>query len=772
MSRTTRLVLGALALFFVVFPLTLQKPGLPMNLKSDEPAYYLMALSLAHDFDLRCELQDIQRLRTEYPFSIVENLILMTDDGWHTVYFGKPYLISLVSAPLARFFGADGIVATNMALLLLSVWMGALWLRRFNPDGVALLYSAGFFLLSNAFSYVFWMHTEVLCIAAVTACLYLGLTEAPAPLGGGGWRRLIDALRAPGLRPFWSGAVLMAAAYNKPILALLGLPVLVLAAGRRGWREALVWCAGAAAGTVLICGLAMALTGHPSPYLGVERTGVRVEQYDRLPIEPEPAAAAGAAGAPRDPDLEQRNSWWWIFRVPEVDRRLPENVLYFFVGRHTGLFLYAPFALVSLLLFAFARGRTREQWALVAALAGVAAFFLTLIPFNWHGGGGFIGNRYFVNAYPAFLFLVTRVPALASLAGYALAGLFVGPILFTPFGAPVPHPTLQAHVRNRPFRYFPFEMTLIGQIPGYRGLAGADTWFFGRRDMVHPVGDEIWVGGGAPVELWLRTYQPLRRPVFQITSYAAPNFVWFRVGDAEKGVRFERATPPDNATRLVLAPTAPEKVVEEDGVSFYYPYKLLIRAESQAWREVPYQPKPKLDVEASGEAAAGAAALATQPPGRRSWKEEMPDLTYLVGASIALLGEESELDADVYSIAWTAGKLPDQMRANRLVRVRGKVRNTSAATWRARGATRVSLAYHWRAEDGSVVDWEGLRTPLPDDVPAGAEVEVTLEIAAPKLAGRYLLELDALRERMAWFSERRPGAGPRLTVEVLPAEGP
>ncbi|HMS54867.1 MAG TPA: ABC transporter ATP-binding protein, partial [Fimbriimonadaceae bacterium] len=37
-----------------------------------------------------------------------------------------------------------------------------------------------------------------------------------------------------------------------------------------------------------------------------------------------------------------RNSWSWIFRMPEVDRRLPENTGYFFVGRHTGLLLYAP----------------------------------------------------------------------------------------------------------------------------------------------------------------------------------------------------------------------------------------------------------------------------------------------------------------------------------------------------------------------------------------------------------------------------------------------
>jgi hypothetical protein len=49
MNRATTLTFTALALFLVLFPLALAKPGLPMTLEGDEPAYYLMALSLVHD---------------------------------------------------------------------------------------------------------------------------------------------------------------------------------------------------------------------------------------------------------------------------------------------------------------------------------------------------------------------------------------------------------------------------------------------------------------------------------------------------------------------------------------------------------------------------------------------------------------------------------------------------------------------------------------------------------------------------------------------------
>ena len=126
----------------MLFPATVAKPGQPMGLKSDEPAYYLMSLSLLHDRDLRCGVEDIRRLAIEFPNNLVNNLILMSGDGWRTTYFGKPWVASLLAVPGVALAGSDGFVATNMALLLLSVWLGALYLRRHNPEWLALLFSA------------------------------------------------------------------------------------------------------------------------------------------------------------------------------------------------------------------------------------------------------------------------------------------------------------------------------------------------------------------------------------------------------------------------------------------------------------------------------------------------------------------------------------------------------------------------------------------------------------------------------------------------------
>ncbi len=155
MDRITRLALLSLTCFLVLFALVVEKPGMPLTLKADEPAYLLSSLSLALDGDLRCEVKDLRRWFDEFPLANHRNLILMSDDGWETVYYGKPYLYPLLAAPLAALFGANGMVALNMLLLMAMVWMGASYLSRFNPSPLAALFATGFFVLSVGFVYVF-----------------------------------------------------------------------------------------------------------------------------------------------------------------------------------------------------------------------------------------------------------------------------------------------------------------------------------------------------------------------------------------------------------------------------------------------------------------------------------------------------------------------------------------------------------------------------------------------------------------------------------------
>ena len=743
MNRTASLALLSLAAFLLLFPLTLGKPGLPPNLKADEAAYYLMALSLAEDGDLEMRIEDVDRVFQEFPFGPANNLILMTDDGWRTIYFGKPYIFSLLAAPFAALFGANGLVFFNMLLLLGMVWMGALHLSRFNAAGLALLFSAGFFLLSAGFPYVFWLQPELLNMAGVAACLWLGLRvpgEAEGP-------ELPPTRRRELLLAALSGAALVLAVYNKPMLAVVGLPVLAGYARRRRWATAGAWLAGAALCLALVAGIAMLLTGHPTSYLGVRRQGVTVCEPGVMPIRPADTAAAAGVAAAHSPT---GNAWSWLFRPPETTpREVAQNVGLFLFGRHTGLLLYLPFAAVAVVLFLVHGRRSLERWLLLGALAAVALFFLVFISFNWHGGGGFIGNRYFINAYPGFLFLVTRVrPRWLVAAGYALGGLFLAPVLFTPFGAGGPEPTLQSHVRNAPFRFFPLELTLRN-VPGYERLQlPGDLRLVGRRDQLLPQGEQLWVRGADRAELWLLAPEPIERALFEVTSPAPGNTIELRLGDARQTL----AAPQGGETfRVELVASGADRSLSQFGQPFYA-HRLVVAPATgriRHWtRLYPPNPCPYFA------------------------QDERTEENFFAGATLTYLGSGEGLDADLYDVEWLGAEVPARVAAGETFTMPVRLRNASGTVWPAAGGARVRLAYHWLAPDGTVVVEEGERTELPGPVAPGRGVRVEQRVVAPAAPGRYVLALDPVFERVAWFSDKNGGKVFRAEVEVVAPHPP
>lgn len=741
MSRTVRLSLLSLSLFFALFPLVLEKPGLPGGLKADEAAYYLMSLSLAHDGDLRLTTADVDRVFQEFPFGEIDNLIVMTDDGWRTVFFGKPYLYSLFGAPFAAVAGADGLLCFNMLLLLAMVWMGAIYLARFNDGGVAALCSAGFFFASTGFAYVFWLQPEVFSMAAITAACFLVLHRVEVAARGHLW---LAAL---------SGAALACAAYNKPVFAVLGLPLVFALAHRRRWRAAAAWCGGFALALGAAAGLAVALTGHPTSYLGVERMGVTLCEPGVMPVGPSPTAAVaggagGAGGAGAGGITAERptgGAWSWIFHLPTVEwGSLLDNLGYFLWGRHTGLLLYFPFAGLAVALFLLHGRRDRTRWLLLAALAAVALFFLLFIPHNWQGGGGFVGNRYFVNVVPAFLFLVTSLrPRAAVPLGFALAGLFLGPLLFSPFGRSVPEPTLQSHVRGWPYRFFPLELSLR-EVPGYEKRTVGGFSFLGRRDVFLPQGEAFWLRGAGTTEIWITGDAPLAKAVFQVESVAPGNRVELALGGAEITLDF----PRPGAERVELDPGRPTKV-RRRGETTFYVYRLRVDAETGRIRPWTRHFPP---------------SDCAYYPANESWQE-----SFLVGAVLTYLGDGSGLGGDVFAVDWGDVAVPARVRAGETFTVPVRLTNASRAPWVAAGAARVRLAYHWQTPAGEAVVFDGERTELPLPVPPGAEVMVEQRIVAPAAPGRYRLVLDLVFEHVGWFADRDGGDVVAAEVEVLPA---
>ena len=491
-----------------------------------------------------------------------------------------------------------------------------------------------------------------------------------------------------------------------------------------------------------VAGLAVALTGHPTPYLGVQRMGVTLCEPGVMPVQPAPDQPASGITAERPTG----GAWSWIFHLPDVHLGpLAENLGYFLWGRHTGLFLYFPFAALAVVLFLVHGRRDRARWLLLASLAVVALFFLLFIPFNWQGGGGFIGNRYYVNVVPAFLFLVTRLrPRAVVPLGFALAGLFLGPLLFSPFGRSVPEPTLQSHVRGWPYRFFPLELSLR-ELPGYDKRTVGERSFMGRKDVFLPMGDAFWVRGAGAAEIWITGTEPLTRSVFQVESAAPGNRVSLDLGRRPPSPRLRPARGGAGGAR----PWPSVQGFAARGEHTLYVYRLVVDASTG--RNRPWTRRfPPSDC----------AYFAAND----SWQE-----SFFLGAVVTYLGAGEGLDADLYAVTWDDIAVPARMRAGEELTIPARVANASAATWTAAGAARVKLAYHWLTPAGEMAVYDGERTELPLPVAPGAEVAVAQRIVAPAAPGRYRLALDLVFEHVAWFSDRNGGRTYTAEVEVVAA---
>lgn len=119
-----------------------------------------------------------------------------------------------------------------------------------------------------------------------------------------------------------------------------------------------------------------------------------------------------------------------------------------------------------------------------------------------------------------------------------------------------------------------------------------------------------------------------------------------------------------------------------------------------------------------------------------------------------------------FNATWLEVRVASTLRAGSIATIQVRVRNDGALPWEAGGDIAIMLAHHWRAEDGSLLVWDGFRTELPRDVAPGETIEVEGFVFAPVTPGSYTLEVDLVQESVAWFGEKgNPVA--RRTVEVV-----
>jgi hypothetical protein len=548
-----RAVLAAVTLALVAGTLALDLPRVSRGeVWGDSATYHAMAWSLARDFDLRYDERDLARIRLEYPNG-PQGIFLKRASGGLTLdpaagfpwlrrvrldegrlYFAKALAHPAAAAPLVALFGTRGLMLANGLLLTAALWLSYALLRRrgLSPAG-GLAATAGLFLLTVVPLYLVWPTPEILGLALVAAGLAAWAAGRPilsAILFG-----VAGYLKPPN--------VLMALPLGlDPLLPAGGEPLLGPSLGRR-LGESLRRGAVLAVTAGSLYGLNAALTGELN-YQGGERKTF----YGRFPFDASGTSfddagtwmttnQVGPLVAGRD-DEQVTEASGPARHAGEIRESLLLNLGYFWVGRFGGVLAYYLPALVALGLF-LARGpRDRASWLVIAALVASWLAYIRVIPDNWYGGGGTVGNRYFLALLPGFLFLVPpRRGAWVGLAGLAGAAVFLAPLLW----APVAHSLAPgAHAMRPAFRALPAELTMLNDLSvftepwrkkrpfGFTGNAARhadpDAFFlyfmddgtWGREDWAGRAG--FWLRGGASAEVVVRAFDlaPVERIVLRV----------------------------------------------------------------------------------------------------------------------------------------------------------------------------------------------------------------------------------------------------------------
>ena len=100
---------------------------------------------------------------------------------------------------------------------------------------------------------------------------------------------------------------------------------------------------------------------------------------------------------------------------------------------------------------------------LAATAAGAMVVMLVLWPFTYSGGGGPVGNRYFLSLYPLLLLLTPPLAGIGAAAvALAVGALFTARILLNPFYSSF---NPGEHLKSGPLRWLPLELTLLNDLP-------------------------------------------------------------------------------------------------------------------------------------------------------------------------------------------------------------------------------------------------------------------------------------------------------------------
>jgi hypothetical protein len=533
LAATVLCIFGGLAL-------TVDFPRTALGIHSDEATYYMMGHSFAEDGDMTYRREDLVRVWREFPSGptglflkqgrdVLEVGLMrrfpfvwtrtQPDPDQSRLYYGKSFIYSLAAAPFVRLFGTNGFLVFHAILLSVVVWCAYRFLHATMRPAVAAMLAAAFVFATVVPVYFVWIAPELFNFSLGVFSYFCWLYKEVAPSTHVGRRSrwlvtwVSDAVAA---------AFLGIATFSKVSNALLFPPIVLWQLWRRQWRRA----AATAAVFVLVADGLFAINIASSGEWNYQG-GERRTYYWEFPYQTPSSGFEVGTERARDEALTEI-----VFDPAVFWSNLRHNFVWYFVGRYSGLTAYffpAVFAMGGLLL----AWRRTAGWQLLVLAAGFAQLFLFIImtPYTWMGGGGSVGNRYFLGAYGIYLFVLPQVRSSSvALIPWIVGGLFMGKLVLNPFATSF-YPGRYAD--HGPLRWLPVELSNVNDLPINTDSSRVRVWF-GDNEGQHDPGFQIyflddkaygreadksfWVRGSARAEFMIKTDRPMKRLMLTLTA--------------------------------------------------------------------------------------------------------------------------------------------------------------------------------------------------------------------------------------------------------------
>ena len=563
------------ALFLCVYggiAVSVDFPQAAIGIQSDEATYYMMGHSLAEDADVTYRREDLVRVWKEFDSGptgvflkrgsdIVEWGLMMRPPFFWTrvepdpdgarLFFGKSFIYPLFAAPFVRLFGTNGFLLLHAVLLAGVAWCAYLFLHARAPALPSAVLAGAFVMASVVPVYFVWITPELFNFALGCLAYFCWLyKEVASPEQMPRRMRWLAGSRSD----LVAALILGIATFSKPTNALLMLPIGIYLLWRRRLTSAVV--AGifflAVGGGLFLVN--MAISGEWN-YQGGYRRTFEFEFPFQTPnstfssIDTKEMARSEALG-----DVVFNESVFWP--------NLIANLMWYFVGRYSGLLPYfapAVFAMVAFL--AGARRRPLWQWLVLGSAVAQILLFVISLPYTWFGGGGSVGNRYFMGVYGIFIFLMPPITSVGvSVIPWLVGALFVGKLVVNPF---VSSFRPGSYADAGPLRIFPVEISNINDLPLNTEREVRVGWFgdnpghppgskdpgfqiyFVDRNAFRETDKAFWVKGESRADFLIKTVpvlesdgsiRPARRFTLTLTAGPLAVTVKARIGGRDREI--------------------------------------------------------------------------------------------------------------------------------------------------------------------------------------------------------------------------------------------